>query len=202
MVSGLSQSGQRVALGGLLRSCEGLPVRAIIWREVIRGAERIGVIKSRLRQPTRLARFARVAAFVGGIAPYDLIESVHCGYFAPLRSLLQGDRGLGEGGIADAIDRGAVLVNLKAHLILLLILFLKHVSYLWWNSARKPLAASACRKWNAAELELSGRGALAAATARSACVLIDGWPVVSVHCSLGLALQTGQRTDNMRFNES
>jgi hypothetical protein len=88
------------------------------------------------RKPTRLARIARVAALVRSVAPYDLIESVHCGYFAPLRSPLQRYRGRREGRIADAIHRGAILVNLKARLILQLILILKHVSYLGWNSVR------------------------------------------------------------------
>src|ERR1700719_4279223 len=73
---------------------------------------------------------ARLAAFIRSVAPYDLIESVHCGYLAPLRSFLQRYRGLDESTIADAIDRGAILVNLKAHLILQLILFLNNISYL------------------------------------------------------------------------
>jgi hypothetical protein len=175
---------------------------AMIECEVILRGERTGVNNSRLRQPMPLAKVAGFAAFVGSVAAYDLIESVYCGYFAPLGSLLQRHPGLEEGRIADAIDRGAILVDLKAHLTLLFILFLKHVTYLWWKSARKPLAASARRERSAAEPELSGRGALAAATARSACVLIDGWPVVSVHCSLGLALHTGHRTDNIRFKVS
>jgi hypothetical protein len=151
------------------------------------------------RKPTRLARIARVAAFVRSVAPYDLIESVDCGDFAPLRSLLQRDRGCREGWIADAIHRGAILVNLKARLILQFILFLKHISYLG-NSVRKPLEASSCRERSAAWPELSGRGALEAASARLECVLSDGWPVVSVHCSFGLALHTGHCTDNIRFN--
>jgi hypothetical protein len=80
-----------------------------------------------------------------------------------------------------------------------LILFLKHVSYLGWNSARKPPAASARRERSAVWSEL---GALAASTARLACVLTDGWPVVSVHFSFDLALHTGHGTDNIRFNAS
>lgn len=121
----------------------------------------------------------------------------------PLRSLFQRYCGLDEGRIADAIDRGAILVDLKAHLILELIRFLKHLfSYLGWNSARKPLAVSARRCRSAAWPELSGGEALAAANERLVCVLIDGWPVVSVHCSFGLALHTGHGTDNIRFNVS
>jgi hypothetical protein len=32
--------------------------------------------------------------------------------------------------------------------------------------------------------------------------LIDGWPVVNVHCSFALALHTGHRTESIRFNVS
>ena len=70
------------------------------------------------------------------------------------------------------------------------------------NTTRKPLDASAARDRSAAGTELSGRGALAAATARSACVLIDGWPVVRVHLSFALARHTGHRTDSICFSVS
>jgi len=73
------------------------------------------------------------------------------------------------------------------------------VSYLRWNRTRRPRLVSALRDRKAAWPELSGRGALAAARPRSRCVLSDGCPVVSVHFSFGLALQTGHRTDSIRL---
>jgi len=50
--------------------------------------------------------------------------------------------------------------------------------------------------------EFSGRETWAAASSRSACVLMDGCPVLSVHFSFGLAPHLGQRTDNIRPNVS
>jgi hypothetical protein len=49
----------------------------------------------------------------------------------------------------------------------------------------------------AAWAEFSGRRTFPAADSRARCVLTDGWPVLSVHFSLGSARQVGQRTDNI-----
>lgn len=51
----------------------------------------------------------------------------------------------------------------------------------------------------AAKPDFLSRGAFAATRARSRWVLFDGCPVVSVHLCFGLALQTGQGTDKIRF---
>src|SRR5579864_9090084 len=109
------------------------------------------------KPPTRLPKIACVAAFFRSVAPYDLIESVDCGYFAPLRSLLQRYRGLREGRIADAIDRGAILVNLKAHLILQFILFSKHISYLGGTAPGSHSLQVPAQERSVAWPELSGR---------------------------------------------
>ena len=71
-------------------------------------------------------KVARRAALVRGIAPYNLIESVDCSYFASLCRLLQRSRGLLETGVADAINRAAILVDLKGHHSLRAIPFWKH----------------------------------------------------------------------------
>jgi hypothetical protein len=54
----------------------------------------------------------------------------------------------------------------------------------------------------ALRMEFSGGGTLAAASPRARCVLADGWPVLRVHCSFGLARHMGQRTDSMCRNVS
>ncbi len=68
--------------------------------------------------------------------------------------------------------------------------------------ARNPRFVAFFRIRRAAWLEVSGRGALAAANSRARCVLVEGCPVLSVHGSFGLALHMGQRTDNIRRNVS
>jgi hypothetical protein len=75
--------------------------------------------------------------------------------------------------VADAIDRAAILVNLKEHQVLRVRLFWKHVSYLCWNKTRSPRVVSARRNRRAAKPEFSGGDTLAA-TVRARCVLIDG----------------------------
>lgn len=73
--------------------------------------------------------------------------------------------------------------------------------YLCWKRSRRPRLDlfRICRTaWPA----FSGRATLAAAEPRARCVLMDGCPVVSVHCSFGLARHVGQRTDNTCLNVS
>ena len=72
-------------------------------------------------------------------------------------------------------------------------------SYLRPNRVRKPRFVSPRKKRRAARSALSGGGALAAARARSRCVLFEGCPVVRVHFSFGLALHAGHGTDNIRL---
>ena len=68
--------------------------------------------------------------------------------------------------------------------------------------ARNPRLVAFFNIRRAARPEFSGRGALAAANSRARWVLVDGCPVLSVHCSFGLALHMGQRTDKIRRNVS
>jgi hypothetical protein len=49
--------------------------------------------------------------------------------------------------------------------------------------------------------KLSAGPAFAAATLRSLCVFTDGFPVLSVHLSLGLAPHIGQPTDKICRSE-
>ncbi len=58
-----------------------------------------------------------------------------------------------------------------------------------------PVAAFSIRKvlWP----KLWGRGALLAAKLLSTWVFAEGCPVLNLHFSFGLALQTGQRTDKI-----
>src|ERR1022692_370638 len=74
--------------------------------------------------------------------------------------------------------------------------------YLCWKSTRRPWLVIDFRHRTAARMEFSGGGTLAAASPRERCVLADGWPVLSVHRSLGLARHMGQRTDSMCRNVS
>lgn len=74
--------------------------------------------------------------------------------------------------------------------------------YLEWNRTRRPRLVSSCSDRRVVYRTFVERGALAAARARSRWVFSDGWPVVRVHFSRGLALHTGHRTDNIRRFES
>src|SRR5579863_9638795 len=75
-------------------------------------------------------------------------------------------------------------------------------AYLFWKRARRPRAVISFTMRRPDWPKFWGGGSLAAASSRSAWVLIDGCPVLSVHFSFVLARHLGQGTDKIRFNVS
>jgi hypothetical protein len=70
------------------------------------------------------------------------------------------------------------------------------------KKTRKVRLVAAFNICRACRPELPEGGSLAAAWSRTRCVFLDGCPVESVHRALGGAPHIGQRTNNMRPNES
>src|SRR5271167_2429826 len=66
--------------------------------------------------------------------------------------------------------------------------------------ARKPRPVAPFRLRRNARTEFPGGGTLAAASCRARCVLAEGCPVVSVHCSFAFALHIEQGTERMCRN--
>ena len=69
---------------------------------------------------------AGIAAFVQGVTPHDLIKFVDSRDFTALCGLVQCRRGLFEASITDAVNRAAVLVDLKELHTLRVTLFRRH----------------------------------------------------------------------------
>src|SRR2546425_5084369 len=72
----------------------------------------------------------------------------------------------------------------------------------WWNRMRKPRLVAVFRVRSVACTKFSWQPVLTAARLRARCVFTQGFPVLSVHFSFGLALHTGQRTDKICLSDT